>query len=111
MTRYVKAVMVTTVITLVLACEKPLDTNRTVEAYGSFGEIIYRQGCQRVAWSGELAQKAAGTKETLDVGAVTATAVCRDNLPAPADAPDKLKAIQVQRDLLIAAVDLIFPND
>jgi hypothetical protein len=104
--------MVTTVSTLLFGgCDKPLDTNRTVDSYSSFGEVIYREGCQRVAWTGELAQKAAGIKDTVDVGAVTATAVCRDNMPAPADSPDKLKAIQVQRDLLIATVDLILPKD
>ena len=49
-----------TLFTLVLVagggCDK-LDTNRTVDPYGSFGEIIYREGCQRVAYTGHLAQK------------------------------------------------------
>src|SRR5678815_999662 len=111
MMRLVNAVMVTTVLTCMVGCSQPLDTTQKVEDYSSFGEVVYREGCQRVAWSGELAQKAAGTRDTVDVSGKTATAVCRDNMPAPDDSPDKLKAIQVQRDLLIKTVDLILPKD
>ena len=49
-----------------VGCDK-LDTNRTVDSYGSFGEIVYREGCQRVAYTGQLAQKAAGQIQTVDV--------------------------------------------
>jgi hypothetical protein len=110
MTRFVKVVLVTTVLSSV-ACEKPLDTTQQVEAYSSFGEVIYREGCQRVAWTGELALKEAGAKDTVDVSAKLGTAVCRDNVPAPTDSPEKLQAIQKQRDLLIKTVDLILPKD
>jgi hypothetical protein len=103
--------MLTTVITAVGACTQDIDTTQKVDSYSSFGEAIYREGCQRVAWTGELAQQAAGERTTVDVSATTATAVCRDNMPAPMDSPDKLKAIQVQRDLLIKTVDLILPKD
>ncbi len=110
MTRFVKGVMVTTVLTCVVGCEKPLDTNRVVDSYSSFGEVVYREGCQRVDWTGQLAQKAAGQRTTVDVSGTEAHQVCVENMPAPSAAPDKVKAIQGQRDLLIATVDLILPQ-
>ena len=58
-----------------VGCDK-LDTNRTVDSYGSFGEIVYREGCQRVAYTGQLAQKAAGQIQTVDVSGALGNAVC-----------------------------------
>jgi hypothetical protein len=107
--------MVTTVLTCSFwglgGCSKPLDTSRTVEPYSSFGEVVYREGCQRVDWTGQLAQKAAGQRDTVDVSGTEAHQVCVMNMPAPSPAPEKVKAIQKQRDLLIATVDLILPKD
>jgi len=77
-----------TLFTLALVaggCEQ-LDTNRTVEPYGTFGEIIYREGCQRVAYTGQLAQKAAGQIQTVDVSGGLGRSVCVNNAPPPTDA-------------------------
>jgi hypothetical protein len=93
-----------------VACEKPLDTNRVVEGYTSFGEAVYREGCQRVAYTGQLAEKAAGTRQTVDVSGALGRAVCVDNTPAPVDAPAKLKALQAQRESLIPLIDAILPS-
>lgn len=93
-----------------LACDKPLDTNRTVEGYTTFGQAVYREGCQRVAYTGQLAEKAAGTRQTVDVSGALGRSVCVDNMPAPVDAPAKLKAIQADRDGLIATIDAILPS-
>jgi hypothetical protein len=102
--------MVTTVLTWAAGCDKPLDTNRTVEAYSSFGEIAYREGCQRVAWTGQLAQKEAGLRDKLDVSGATTYDTCVHGAVPPTDAPEKVKAIQQQRPLLIKTVDQILPK-
>jgi hypothetical protein len=112
MTRFVKTVLVTTVLSSLLAgCSDDLDTTNTIEPYTSFGGIIYREGCQRVAYTGQLAQKEAGQIQTVDVSGALGRSVCVDGSPPPAGAPDKLTAIVQQKDLLIATVDLILPKD
>lgn len=92
-------------------CDKPLDTTRVVEPYGTFGEIIYREGCQRVAYTGQLAQREAGTIQTVDVSGQLGHSVCVDNAPPPATAPAKLATIVTQKAELVATVDSIAPKD
>ena len=91
-------------------CEK-LDTNRTVDSYGSFGEIVYREGCQRVAYTGQLAQKAAGQIQTVDVAGTLGHSVCVEGAAPPTDSPAKLTAIVGQKSLLVSTVDAILPKD
>jgi hypothetical protein len=112
MTRLVNAVLVTTVLTgaCLAGCDDNFDTTRVGDPYTSFGGIIYREGCQRVAYTGELAQKAAGERQTVDVSGALGKSVCVDNMPPPADAPLKLKAMPGQKDSLIATVDAILPK-
>ena len=88
-----------------------LDTNRTVEAYSSFGAAVYREGCQRVAYTGQLDQKAAGQIQTVDVQGKLGRSVCVDGNAPAADAPPQLKAIVGQKDLLIATADAAAPKD
>ncbi len=97
-------------LTLGAGCHEELDIARTTDAYSSFGEIMYRESCQRVAYTGELADKAKGTRETVDVSGTLARRVCRDGEAPPADATQKLKAIVPQRALLISTVDLVMPK-
>jgi hypothetical protein len=91
-------------------CEN-LDTNRTVDPYGTFGEIIYRESCQRVAYTGQLDQKAAGQIATVDVSGNYGRSVCVDGNPPPSDAPPKLSAIVGQKAALVATVDNVLPHD
>ncbi len=91
-------------------CHKPLDTTKQTDTYSSFGEIMYRESCQRVAYTGELADKAAGKRETVDVSGALAQRVCRDGEAPPTDATQKLKAIVPQRDVIISTVNLIMPK-
>jgi len=112
MTRLVKAVIFATVVAALSAgCNDDLNTQNTIEPYTSFGGIIYREGCQRVAYAGQLQQKQAGLRDTVDVSGSLGRAVCVDGNAPPGDSPDKLKAIVGQKDLLIATVDLILPKD
>jgi hypothetical protein len=95
---------------LLLGCHEPLDTNRTVDPYTSFGAIMYREGCQRVAYTGQLAQKAAGERTTVDVSGSLGRAVCVEGMQSPSDAPLKLAAIVQQRASIIKLVDTILPK-
>src|ERR1700744_3440750 len=89
-------------LTLALpACDK-LDTNRTVDSYSSFGEIVYREGCQRVAYTGQLDQKSAGPITPVDVSGTLGHDVCVTGTTPPASAPPILSAIFGERDPLIA---------
>ncbi len=91
-------------------CSK-FDTSRTVDSYSSFGEIVYRESCQRVAYTGQLAQKAAGQIQTVDVEGTLGTSVCVAGATPPPNAPLKLTAIVGERSPLIAVVDLVLPQD
>ncbi|MGZ3440577.1 MAG: hypothetical protein ACXVDD_13735, partial [Polyangia bacterium] len=98
------------VVVAAAGCDK-LDTTRTTDSYGSFGEIVYREGCQRVAYTGQLAQKAAGQIETVDVSGALGRSVCVDGAAPPSNSPAKLTTIVGQRSLLVATVDAILPKD
>jgi hypothetical protein len=78
-------------MSLLPGCSK-LDTNRTVDSYSSFGEIVYRESCQRVAYTGQLDQKAAGVIQTVDVSGTLGHDVCVSGMAPPAMAPLKLSA-------------------
>src|ERR1700743_3341513 len=95
---------------LLPGCDK-IDTTRTVDSYSSFGAIVYREGCQRVAYTGQLAQKAAGTIKTVDVSGSLGHSVCVEGVAPPATAPVKLSAIVGERSPLIAVVDVVLPQE
>ncbi len=106
----VNVVMTATLVSAAVGCDDSFDTNRTVEAYGSFGDIMYREACQRVAYTGELAQQAAGQISTVDVSGTLGKQVCIQGQPAPATSPEKLQEIQVEKQPLSATVDAILPK-
>src|SRR4051812_15729860 len=111
MARVVTAVVVTTVLSFCVACDAPLDTTRNAEPYSSFGQAVYREGCQRVAYTSSLDDREAGRAATVDVSGALSKLVCVAGEPAPADAPAKVQAIRAQRDALIAAVDAALPRE
>ncbi|HZS41070.1 MAG TPA: hypothetical protein VFF06_29780 [Polyangia bacterium] len=94
----------------VAGCQPDLDTNRKVDDYGSFGAAVYRESCQRLAYTGQLAQYQAGTRSTLDVAGSLGHSVCVDDMPPPADAPAKLPAIVKEKASFTAVVDAILPQ-
>ena len=97
-------------IAVIAGCQPPLDTARTVDPYASFGDVIYREGCQRVAYTGQLDQQQAGTIARIDVSGSLGRAVCVAGEPPPADAPAKLTAIVGQRSQVTQTVDAILPQ-
>ena len=50
----------------------------------TLGEIAYAETCQRLAYSGELADYNAGRRPTLDASGVGYRAMCRDGAAPPA---------------------------
>ncbi|MSP63735.1 MAG: hypothetical protein EXR72_25995 [Myxococcales bacterium] len=96
---------------LAAACVPDLDTTRVVPMRGTFGETLYGEGCQRVAYTGQLEEQATGLRATVDVTGETYRAVCWSNIAAQPDAPAKVKAIQGQRARIVAAVDRILPKE
>jgi len=97
-------------MTLALAaCEPALDTTRLAEPYGSFGEIVYRESCQRIAYTGQLAQREAGLRETVDVSGRLGRAVCVDGAAPPQGGPPKLAAIVKLEPVLTGAIDALLP--
>jgi hypothetical protein len=93
-------------------CEPDLDTTRTSARRPgeSFGAVVYGEACQRVAWISQLDEKSAGLRTTVDATGQAYAPVCLDDMPAPADAPRKLQALQSQRAPLVAAVDVALPK-
>lgn len=92
-------------------CDKPLDPTRVAEPYGTFGEIVYRESCQRVAYTGQRAQQQAGQIQTVDVSGTLGRSVCVEGAPPPANAPAKLSTIVTQKAALVATVDAVAPHD
>ena len=104
---------VNAVIIVTFACQTgcdTLDTTRQGESYASFGAAVYREGCQREAYLGQLDQQSAGTISTVDVSGALGRSVCVDGMPPPSDAPVKLTAIVKEQNPLIAVVDTILPK-
>lgn len=91
-------------------CDAPLDTSRTVEPYGSFGEVLYREACQRVAYLGQLADRDAGKRDTVDVSGALGRAVCVDGAAPPMDAPAKLQAMPGEKSAIVANADTVLPK-
>ncbi len=96
---------------LFASCIAELDTSRETPARGTFGEIVYREACQRVAYTAQLDEQAAGKRATVDVTGHAFGEICTANKPVPMNAPIKLKALQGQRSPIITAVDAILPKD
>ena len=111
MRRNLLLTLVLVVVPVLPGCDKPLDTTRIGDPYGTFGEIIYREGCQRVAYTGQLAQKEAGQIPTVDVAGQLGHSVCVAGMAPPANAPAKLSTIVNQKAELVSTVDAMLPKD
>ena len=93
---------------IAVGCEPDLDTTREATARGSFGEIVYQEACQRVAYTAQLDEM----RDKVDVNnSIFGGPVCLDDQPAPEGAPEKLKAIQKQKPVLVRVVDLVLPDN
>lgn len=75
----------------------------------TLGEIAYAETCQRLAYSGELADYNAGRRPTLDASGVGYRAMCRDGAAPPAGAPQLMQEVAAQRQAIIGNVDTMVP--
>lgn len=101
-----RAVAVTAVVSLIAAgCDNPLDTNREPVDTGSFGTTVLTLVCKRFAYADDLADGG-----TTDVAGAAYRDICRQGLAPPDAATGRMKALQVERDRLVTAVDTIFPQ-
>ncbi|MBL9002977.1 MAG: hypothetical protein JNJ46_01960 [Myxococcales bacterium] len=92
-----------------VSCDVDLG-QRSAPASRSFGEIVYTEACNRVAYSGELAEVQAGKRATLDASGVAYRGMCRFGQPPPADAPAVMSAVQSARKTLIDDVNATAPE-
>jgi hypothetical protein len=106
-----RAIVLSFVFVVAAAGCDQIDTNRTVQPYSSFGAAVYQEGCQRVAYTGQLDQKAAGQIATVDVAGTLGTSVCVNNQTPPMTSPVQLQAIVGQKPLIVATADAAAPKD
>ena len=102
------ALLVTAAASLV-SCDIDLG-QRTAPASRTFGEIVYTEACNRVAYSGELAELQAGKRTTLDASGVAYRPMCRSGDAPPAGAPPVMQAVQSARKTIIDEVNASAPE-
>lgn len=93
---------------VLVACDVDLGTRATPAAH-TLGEITYAEACQRVAYTGELAEYRAGQRPGLDASGVGYRAMCSDGAPPPAGAPQVLQAVAAERAAIVSNIDRAVP--
>lgn len=78
----------------------------------TLGQIVYSQACQRVAYSGELAQYQAGQRPGLDASGVRYRPMCSgtQDVAPPGDAPTVMQAVRAERQGIVSSVDQAVPQ-
>ncbi|MFO0574690.1 MAG: hypothetical protein U1A78_11895 [Polyangia bacterium] len=77
---------------------------------GSFGATVFRETCQRLTYSADLADAARGGSRPLDVSGSSRRALCRGEVaPSPDEAPS-VRALFSQRDNVLVGVDTGIPD-
>lgn len=94
---------------MLASCDVDLGS-RMQPATRSFGEIVYTEACNRVAYSGELAQVRAGQRSTLDLSGVAYRGMCRFGQAPPPDAPPVMSAMASARKTIIDDVNATAPD-
>lgn len=84
---------------------------RQSETTGSFGSIVYREACLRVAYTADLQARTKNPNQPLDASGTRYAAYCAGQAAPPADADPSVRALDGQRQALIAAVDQALPDD
>jgi hypothetical protein len=101
-----RALATVTAASLIAAgCANPLDTTREPVDNGSFGATVLTLVCKRFAYADDLADGG-----TTDVAGAAYRDICRQGLAPPEAATGRMKALQVERERLVTAVDTIFPE-
>lgn len=94
---------------LLPACDVDLGA-RVPTPERSFGEIVYREACQRVTYSAELEARRAGGSAPLDASGVSYRALCEGSGGPPPGAPAVTAALVAERRGIISDVDTVAPR-
>ena len=92
------------------ACDADLDTTRSTTPRGTIGEVIYAETCQRVAYTSQVDEHNAGTRDLVDVSGQSFADVCLNNGDPPDNPPAQIPALVSVRSLIVAAVNVILPE-
>ena len=91
------------------SCDVDLGS-RTQLGEKTLGEVVYRESCQRVAYTSQLAEHVAGTRSVVDASGVTYRPMCSDGLAAPTDAPTVMGAVSSERKNIVSGIDTAIPK-
>jgi len=83
---------------------------RTPQSARTFGEVIYRESCERVAYSGELLEVAQGKRTAIDASGVAYRPMCNTGAPPPAGAPAVMQAMASERQAIVDEVNRAVPE-
>ncbi|MDW8280278.1 MAG: hypothetical protein RMK29_01120 [Myxococcales bacterium] len=76
----------------------------------TLGQIVYREACQRVIYTAELAERAAGGRRAIDAAGVSYRPLCEGRGAPPPGAPPVAWALQAERPAIIEQVDAVAPE-
>jgi hypothetical protein len=93
----------------VIQCDVDLGS-RPATPDQTLGEQVFRESCQRVAYTAQLSEQAAGKRSFVDASGVSYRPLCSDGQAPPADAPSILAAVSAERSHIILGVDTAVPT-
>ncbi len=76
----------------------------------TLGEVVYRESCQRVAYTSQLGEHVAGTRPTVDASGVTYRPMCSDGQVPPSGAPVVMTAVSAERSNIVSGIDTAVPK-
>lgn len=96
------------VLGLCVGCEADLGKTGRLTTK-TLGEVVYREACQRVAYTSQLAEYTAHRREKVDATGVTYRPLCTDGAAPPAESPLVMYAVAAERQNIISAIDAAIP--
>ncbi len=91
------------------SCEVDLGS-RTALPEKTLGEVVYRESCQRVAYTSQLSEQAAGLRTSVDASGTSYRPMCSDGQAAPASAPTIMQAVGSERMNVVSGIDTAVPK-
>jgi hypothetical protein len=104
-----RSIVAVTLSAAVIQCDVDLGS-RPAAPDQTLGEQVFRESCQRVAYTAQLSDQAAGKRSFVDASGVSYRPLCSDGQAPPADAPSILAAVSAERSHIILGVDTAVPR-
>lgn len=76
----------------------------------TFGEVVYTEVCERVAYTGELEQQQAGQRTSIDASGVAYRPMCNFNGAPPDGAPQIMTTVATARPTIVSDINTIAPE-